>query len=60
VHFLLRLFLEEHGPTTVEYAVMLALIVVACLGGIYLLGEATGDSFANARDKISQAMNSGS
>ena len=29
---------SEDGPTAVEYAVMLALIVVVCLGTITLIG----------------------
>ncbi|MCA8998701.1 MAG: Flp family type IVb pilin [Planctomycetaceae bacterium] len=35
---LIRLFTEEHAATAVEYAVMLALIVVMCLVGIRTLG----------------------
>ena len=60
MRFLLRLLSEDDGPAAVEYAVMLAMIVIACLGAITFLGEATSDSFANARDKISQAVNGGS
>jgi len=30
---------EDHGPTAVEYAVMLALILVVCLVSIRLLGN---------------------
>ncbi len=29
---------EEDGPTAVEYAVMLALIVVVCLAGVTSIG----------------------
>jgi pilus assembly protein Flp/PilA len=28
----------EHGPTAVEYAVMLALIIVVCVGAVTTLG----------------------
>ena len=36
---MLRRFLaSEDGPTAVEYAVMLALIVVVCLGAIQTIG----------------------
>ena len=38
---------EEDGPTAVEYAVMLALIVVVCLAGVTSVGT-------NANDKFSQ------
>lgn len=34
---------DENGPTAVEYAVMLALIVIACLTAIGRLGNQVGD-----------------
>jgi pilus assembly protein Flp/PilA len=37
--FLKQLILDEDGPTAVEYAVMLALIVVVCIGSIRLIGQ---------------------
>ena len=46
-HFLL----SEDGPTAVEYAVMLALIVVVCLAAISAIGtnaSATFDSIASS------------
>ena len=36
---------EEDGPTAVEYAVMLALIVVVCLAGVTTLGTETNAKF---------------
>jgi len=30
---------EEDGPTAVEYAVMLALIMLACIGSVGLVGS---------------------
>ena len=44
-HLLKNLLFEEDGPTAVEYAVMLAMIVVACLSAINQMAQATGDSF---------------
>ena len=38
---------KEDGPTAVEYAVMLALIVVVCIAAITTLGRNANDSFAN-------------
>ena len=35
----------EEGPTAVEYAVMLALIILVCIGAIALLGEKVRDIF---------------
>ena len=37
----------EDGPTAVEYAVMLALIVVVCIGAITTLGSNANKVFSN-------------
>ena len=47
---------SEDGPTAVEYAVMLALIVVVCLVAIESLGTSTKTTFEN----ISGSLASGS
>ena len=39
---------KEDGPTAVEYAVMLALIVVVCIAAITMLGRNANEIFANA------------
>jgi pilus assembly protein Flp/PilA len=37
---IIRQFLfDESGPTAVEYAVMLALIMVVCIGAVRILGQ---------------------
>jgi len=46
----------EDGPTAVEYAVMLALIVVVCLVAITALGTAANKTF----DTVGQAVGSAS
>ena len=51
-----RLLVEEDGPTAVEYAVMLSLIIVACVGGIQLVGQATGNSFTDSSNQIAAAF----
>jgi pilus assembly protein Flp/PilA len=38
---------REDGPTAVEYAVMLALIIVVCIGSITLLGKNANNTFSN-------------
>jgi pilus assembly protein Flp/PilA len=38
----------EDGPTAVEYAVMLALIVVVCITAITTLGNNSNQVFTNA------------
>jgi pilus assembly protein Flp/PilA len=36
---------EEDGPTAVEYAVMLALIIVVCMSAIALVGQTANQTF---------------
>ncbi len=38
---LLRFLREDDGPTAVEYAVMLAMIIVVCLTAITSVGQQT-------------------
>jgi pilus assembly protein Flp/PilA len=55
----IKRFLEsEDGPTAVEYAVMLALIVVACVGAVQTMTQATRDSFETSTNAISTAIGS--
>jgi pilus assembly protein Flp/PilA len=42
-----RFLKQEDGPTAVEYAVMLALIVVVCIAAITTLGSNANSTFAN-------------
>jgi pilus assembly protein Flp/PilA len=44
---LMRLLASEDGPTAVEYAVMLALIITVCFGAITTLGGNTSQVFSN-------------
>jgi pilus assembly protein Flp/PilA len=44
---MVRFVAAEDGPTAVEYAVMLALIVVVCLAAITALGQNANNTFAN-------------
>ncbi len=38
---------KEDGPTAVEYAVMLALIIVVCIAAITTLGQNANGTFSN-------------
>jgi len=38
---------KEDGPTAVEYAVMLALIIVVCIAAITTLGSNANNTFGN-------------
>jgi len=42
-----RFVQKEDGPTAVEYAVMLALIVVVCIAAITTLGQNANNTFNN-------------
>jgi pilus assembly protein Flp/PilA len=37
---------DENGPTAVEYAVMLALIIVVCISAITALGTNSNNTFS--------------
>jgi len=42
-----RFLVSEDGPTAVEYAVMLALIVIVCLTAIRAVGTNASTTFQN-------------
>jgi pilus assembly protein Flp/PilA len=50
-----RFLTKEDGPTAVEYAVMLALIIVVCLVAITTLGSQANDTFSNVGNKLKVA-----
>ncbi len=47
-----RFLKSEDGPTAVEYAVMLALIVIVCLTAINSLGTNAKTTFTNVANSI--------
>ncbi len=47
-----RFLASEEGPTAVEYAVMLALIIIVCLVSIQTLGTNTKTSFTNMANSL--------
>jgi len=51
-----RFLRDESGPTAVEYAVMLALIVAACIGAVNQMSNATADSFDASAEAIAGAF----
>ncbi len=53
-----RFLQAEDGPTAVEYAVMLALIVVVCITAITTLGSNSNKVFSNVA--LNTAVSSGS
>lgn len=47
-----RFIVSEDGPTAVEYAVMLALIVVVCLTAISAIGTNASATFTTIGGKL--------
>jgi len=52
-----RFLVSEDGPTAVEYAVMLALIVIACMAGVQALTQETAASYNRSSTAIDEAIN---
>jgi pilus assembly protein Flp/PilA len=46
---------REDGPTAVEYAVMLALIIAVCMGTISVLGANTNSTFKTVANQLGSA-----
>jgi pilus assembly protein Flp/PilA len=45
---------NEDGPTAVEYAVMLALIIVVCITAIATLGSNANNTFSYVASQVGQ------
>jgi pilus assembly protein Flp/PilA len=52
-NFVVEFLKREDGPTAVEYAVMLALIIVVCIGAITTLGKNANTTFTSVGTAIS-------
>ena len=52
---LVRFLKQEDGPTALEYAVMLALIVVVCLAAIGTVGSQANTTFGTTGTKVEAA-----
>jgi pilus assembly protein Flp/PilA len=51
--FAINFLKNEDGPTAVEYAVMLALIIVVCITAISALGSNASNTFQYVGNKVS-------
>ena len=47
-----RFLVSEDGPTAVEYAVMLALIVIVCLTAIRSIGTGANNTFTSVAGQL--------
>ena len=52
VQKVVRFAKREDGPTAVEYAVMLALIVVVCIAAVTAIGGASNQQFSRVGSAI--------
>jgi pilus assembly protein Flp/PilA len=52
-----RFLVSEDGPTAVEYAVMLALIIIVCLAAIAFLGGRSSAAFSQQEPVCRRAVN---
>jgi pilus assembly protein Flp/PilA len=48
-----KFIVSEDGPTAVEYAVMMALIIVVCIGTITTVGTNAKAKFSSVKDALS-------
>ena len=49
-----RFLASEEGPTSVEYALLLALIVMVCFATVQSLGTSVNSLFEQTRDEMPQ------
>lgn len=49
---LVQFLKRQDGPTAVEYAVMLALIIVVCIGAITTLGTNANSTFTTVGNSV--------
>ncbi len=49
---------QEDGPTAVEYAVMLALIIVVCIAAITTLGQNAATTFSSVGSSVGSTTGS--
>ena len=55
---ILRFLRSDQGATSVEYAVMLGLILLACIAAVIVLGQQTSASYTGSAQSITNAMSS--
>ena len=52
-----RFLRDESGPTSVEYAVILMMIFLACITVVQLIGRALNESFTDSSGQLNDAFN---
>ena len=51
-----RLIVDEDGPTSVEYAIMLAMIILGAIGAVLATGDVQRLMWQDTADAMSQNM----
>jgi pilus assembly protein Flp/PilA len=57
---LINFFKDEEGATMVEYALMLALIAIICIGAVTIVGQQADATFTSSGNALSTANAAGS
>ncbi len=52
INKLTRFLKDEDGPTAVEYAVMLSLIIVVCITAVTSIGRKASTTFTNVANQL--------
>ena len=53
---IIRFLKAEDGPTAVEYAVMIALILLVCISAVVTVGQSTAGSFEHSGKQLTEAF----
>jgi pilus assembly protein Flp/PilA len=53
---MVRFVVDEDGPTTVEYAMMLLMVFLAVLSAVTLFGQSTQASFLDSNRSLQEAL----
>ena len=57
---LINFFKDEEGATMVEYALMLALIAIICIGAVTVVGQQANATFGTSGTALETANTAGS
>jgi pilus assembly protein Flp/PilA len=55
LHRIISFWRRDEGATAVEYAVMLALIIMMAIGAVFTLGQSTFASFSTSNTELTTA-----
>lgn len=50
-----RFFADESGPTAVEYAILILLVILVCMLSIQVFGQSLDSSFSESQQRMSNS-----